>query len=106
MDDGRFDHVARLLAGRLPRRAVGLGSIAAFGAGLLPANGEAKRRCRRRNQGCNRNGQCCTGVCGPLFEGPRPLGLCRSKQCGNAGHPCTSDADCCEVRCDNNICGT
>jgi hypothetical protein len=108
MDDASFDHVARLLAGRLPRRAVGLVPIAALGAALLPKLGEAKRRCRRRNKGCSRDGQCCTGICGQLFETGQPFGLCRSKQCSGPGLPCTTDADCCEVRCApvDKICGT
>jgi hypothetical protein len=51
MDDVWFDHLGRLLAGDLPRRAIGLATVAAFGNVLFPANVEGKRRCRRRNQG-------------------------------------------------------
>jgi hypothetical protein len=108
MNDAWFDRIDWRAAGLLPRRAFGLSALAALGGALFPASGEGKRRCRRRNQGCNRNRQCCTGVCGPLFEGPHPLGLCRATQCGNPGSPCQSDADCCQVRCStvDHICGT
>lgn len=108
MDDARFDRVARLLAGRVPRRALSLVPLAALGLGSMPDRADAKQRCRRRNRPCHRNGQCCTGVCGQLFETGQPFGLCRSQQCGFGGHPCATDADCCVLRCSpvDRICGT
>jgi len=65
MDGQRFDRWTKLLESRpnscrgLLRLALGAG-VALAGGGLAPDDALA---CRRTSRACDRDGQCCSGIC-------------------------------------------
>lgn len=99
MDEPRFDHWTRMMAGHTSRRAATAGLLASL-LGVVGAGTEAAaavtpqgckvRRCRKGqlNSQCKNNHDCCSGL------------KCKNKNCkfknghGGAGDYCKNDGDC------------
>lgn len=122
MDQSSFDRIARLLGSAATRR-VGLAAAAGILASGIAASASASAagtRVRRRRPApegpcgdgsrkanlCDRNDECCTGVC-ELGKNPKKnakdgRGRCR---CIRWGRPCKQDRNCCNSFCIDGICG-
>jgi hypothetical protein len=104
VDGGRFDAVARTLAGSATRR----GSLAGLAAGALALVGldaadarRNNRRCRNVRQTCDRGGQCCgrTGevACDRVSRLCDDSRLRRDNRCcGTNTARCERSCDCCD----------
>ncbi|MGI9252833.1 MAG: hypothetical protein ACR2J8_03735, partial [Thermomicrobiales bacterium] len=123
MDQTSFDRLARLLGGAASRRqgltaALG-GALGLAAAAPTPAERDAAARARKRQPGvegpcgdksrqdniCDKDGDCCTGICGtkPSKKNNDRRGRCR---CMQRGKPCTEDRNCCNTLvCINEVCG-
>jgi hypothetical protein len=118
MDDRRFDAVVRALDGSLSRRR---GIAAAFGALVAGSAATAEARNQRgRGKGgpkpegpcgdgsrkdnlCESDGDCCTGICKTGIRNKDGQGRCR---CVKKGKACSEDKNCCGGRtCVDGVCG-
>ncbi|MGI9255207.1 MAG: hypothetical protein ACR2J8_15800, partial [Thermomicrobiales bacterium] len=120
MDQGSFDRLARLLGGATSRRS-GLKAAlgAAFGFGAIDSSAKGKGHPSEANPGaegpcgngtrkdniCQKDSQCCTGIC-DLATGKKnkdKKGRCR---CLANGRSCKQDKNCCKSSiCFDGLCG-
>ncbi len=103
MDGDRFDQFTRVLAGDRTRRStlkLLAGGIAAGVAGVFKT-GDALGavRCRKAQQVCRKDAECCSGDCSPLDRFGR--GRCL---CGTGADCPTPSSGCKSAICTNGIC--
>lgn len=110
MDPQAFDRITAALGNAASRRA-GIG--AAIGAAAAAALGKAGRaraaapgaagpcgKGRRKNL-CERDGDCCTGICENGLDNLDGKGRCR---CRKRGQDCAEDRNCCSRGGQNMVC--
>jgi hypothetical protein len=112
MDQDRFDHLVRLLGTGSSRRAAVAALAAAIPLGAAAKSGrngpQPEGPCgdgSRRDNICEQDADCCTGICntGPGSKNKDGKGRCR---CVRKNGDCTEDKNCCGGRsCVNGICG-
>ena len=106
MDDRRFDALSRVLAHTQSRRATVRAAIAALASGgavATIASADARIVCRRMQQSCSRDAQCCSGYCDKRTSLPRA----QRNRCGCGADRviCPGSATCIDLSNDVNHCG-
>jgi hypothetical protein len=115
VDNGRFDDVVRSLAGSVTRRSLA-GLMAGLVAGPVAVSAASRKRgvgkpgvegpCgdgTRKDNMCEQDGDCCTGICKTGLKNKDGKGRCR---CVRKQGACTADENCCKgLPCNDGICG-
>lgn len=123
MDGTRFDHLARRLAAGVSRRDMLKGAIGAALAAAVSGRVVDAAACRPPKAVCRKDGECCSGICGPKDRTGRQRCACPSgqvacgtacvtpasfqtdvKNCGSCGHVCPRTT-CQSAICSAGVCG-